>query len=197
MWWVGSLLNWRFPGVSKPIKTISLSCLPARLSCYILMLLNMRIVIKLSIYFVSAVRQNKYMESHSIFLTQTTKASVNIIKQVWKQNRKTLIRPLFYLVLVQPWVKFLDDDFTATDYRLTVLVDNLSAGAGCVIWSRQWQRLLITDRLWITTKDIRNNQDPWLPCNLSVSHSVIATQHLSPLICCYNSSLETSFCWDC
>ena len=89
------------------------------------MVLNMRIVIKLSIHFILVWLLDKKieMESHSIFLSQTTETYVNIIKQVWKQNRKTLIRPLFYLVFAQPWVKFLDCDCRQAE---VVLVDNLS-----------------------------------------------------------------------
>ena len=48
------------------------------------MVLNMRIVIKLSIHFILVRLLDKKieMESHSIFLSQTTETYVNIIKQV-------------------------------------------------------------------------------------------------------------------
>ena len=153
------------------------------------------------------------MESHSIFLTQTTKAYINIIKQIWKQNRKTLIRPLFYLVLAQPWVKFLD-----CDYRLAVVLmvveDNLSvvcypasAGARCHLVqtmtkiANYWQ----TGSQQRTSETIKTHaicryRTPSSPHNTSPLSSVAITHHSRRptigifcfLIICINSTVAWS-----
>ena len=97
-----------------------------------------------------------------------------------QQNRKTLIIAWSGFILFG-W-SHESSFWTVADHHLSVVVQ------WGVIWSRQWQRLLITARL----DHNKGHQKQSRP----MQFVGIALRHLSPLICGHNSSLQTSFCWD-